>query len=78
MSLWEPRRFGSLQGPIKRRNSSGAPTNLSLVPPSRPYSPKCVEWGFCELRLTGVLGSGAKTDAPNYGGWHHDCGYRAD
>ena len=20
-----------------------------------PYSPKCVEWGFCELRLYGVL-----------------------
>ena len=22
-----------------------------------PYSPKCVEYGFCEIRLSGVLGS---------------------
>src|SRR5215203_2262435 len=39
------------------------------------YSTKCLEGEFCELRLTGVLGSSAKTDAPNYACWHHD---RAD
>jgi len=35
-------------------------------------------WGFSEVGLTGVLGSSAKTDAPNYGCWHHDRADRAD
>jgi hypothetical protein len=43
-------------GGVQERSRRG-PGCSSSGPPSCPYSPKCVELAFCELRFLGILGS---------------------
>src|SRR5215210_3374979 len=47
--------------PLRQRYSCRVANRVGVLrapaPPPCPYSPKCVEEEFCELRLYGVLGS---------------------